>query len=88
MPAAERHLAIHGNHLIALNELDDGIVSGEVTAGLGLAAEAEAWRARLAGSAAAGVTEVVFQPAGDIERELRTFMEMAAATAEATIAAT
>jgi len=88
VPADERHLAIHGNHLIALNELDEGIVTGEVAAGLGLAAGAEAWRARLSGSAAAGVTEVVFQPAGpDIGRELRTFMEMAATTAEARLTA-
>ncbi len=87
LPAAGRHLAIHGSHLVALNELDEGIVSGAVTAGLGLAAEADAWRTRLAASAAAGVTEVVFQPAGDIERELRMFMEMAATTAEATVAA-
>ena len=37
-----------------------------------------AWRQRLEASAAAGVTEVVFQPAGpDIGRELEAFMATA-----------
>jgi len=78
LPASRRHLDIHANHLIGLNDLDRDIVTGDVVAALGVAADATAWRARLAASEAAGVTEVVFQPAGpDIERELRAFADMA-----------
>jgi 5,10-methylenetetrahydromethanopterin reductase len=45
---------------------------------MGLAADADAWRTRLDTAAAAGVTEVVFQPAGpDIPRELRAFVAAA-----------
>jgi 5,10-methylenetetrahydromethanopterin reductase len=77
-PPASRHLDIHANHLIGLNPLDDGLVTGDVVAALGISAEPGAWRQRLAASEAAGVTEVVFQPAGpDIARELEVFMAMA-----------
>jgi 5,10-methylenetetrahydromethanopterin reductase len=45
---------------------------------LGVALDAEAWRAKLAESERAGVTEVVYQPAGpDIPRELRAFAAVA-----------
>jgi 5,10-methylenetetrahydromethanopterin reductase len=77
LPEGRRHLDVHANHLVGLNELDEGIVTGECLAALGVAAGAEAWRTRLRASEEAGVTEVVFQPAGpDIERELRTFAEV------------
>lgn len=86
LPADRRHLALYRGSTLALNELDEGIVTGEVTTALGTAASAEAWQARLAASAAAGVTEVVFQPAGpDIERKLRTFMAMAASVSDAVL---
>jgi 5,10-methylenetetrahydromethanopterin reductase len=78
LPAASRHLDIHASHLVGLNPLDEGVVTGEAMAALGVAAGAGAWRERLAASEAAGVTEVVFQPAGpDIPRELEAFMAMA-----------
>ena len=78
IPAASRHLSLYANSLTALNPLDEGVVTGDVVAALGVAAEPAAWRQRLEASAAAGVTEVVFQPAGpDIGRELEAFMAMA-----------
>ena len=78
LPAARRHLDIHASHLVGLNPLDDGIVTGDAMAALGVVADAGAWRARLSASEAVGVTEVVFQPAGpDIPRELEAFMAMA-----------
>lgn len=74
VPARTRHLAIHANHLVALNELDHGVVTGDVLGPLGVAQDAAGWRARLAVSEQAGVTEIVYQPAGpDIERELHAF---------------
>jgi 5,10-methylenetetrahydromethanopterin reductase len=78
LPDNRRHLDVHANHLVGLNDLDAGIVTGEALVALGLAADERSWRARLEASEAAGVTEVVFQPAGpDIERELRAFAHMA-----------
>jgi 5,10-methylenetetrahydromethanopterin reductase len=78
VPERTRHLAIHANHLVALNDLDRGVVTGEVLGALGVALEASAWRERLAASERAGVTEIVYQPAGpDIERELTVFAHVA-----------
>jgi 5,10-methylenetetrahydromethanopterin reductase len=76
-----RHLAVHEGHLVAANPRDELVL--EAAAALapaftltGTAAEV---RSRAEALAAAGVTELAFQPAGpDIERELRA---MAAALA-------
>jgi 5,10-methylenetetrahydromethanopterin reductase len=78
LPARTRHLAVHDRHLIALNDIDQGIVTGEILASSGLATDANGWRVRLAESERAGVTEIVYQPAGpDIERELTMFAAVA-----------
>lgn len=78
LPARTRHLAVHDRHLIALNDIDQGIVTGEILAASGLATDANGWRIRLAESERAGVTEIVYQPAGpDIERELTAFAAVA-----------
>ncbi|HEX2171048.1 MAG TPA: 5,10-methylene tetrahydromethanopterin reductase, partial [Dehalococcoidia bacterium] len=78
VPLRTRHLATHARHLIGLNDLDQGVVTGDVLRALGVGLDATGWQARLKASEAAGVTEVVYQPAGpDIERELRAFAEMA-----------
>jgi 5,10-methylenetetrahydromethanopterin reductase len=78
VPAERRHLVVHEGHLIAMNEIDRRFVTGEFMAQGGIAAEAEAWRTRLAGMESRGVTEVVYQPAGpDIPRELAAFAEVA-----------
>jgi 5,10-methylenetetrahydromethanopterin reductase len=78
VPARTRHLAVHAGYLVAPNALDQAAVPAEVAAGalgpMGLAADAAAWRARLAAAEQEGVTEIVFQPAGpDLPRELRAF---------------
>jgi 5,10-methylenetetrahydromethanopterin reductase len=78
VPERSRHLAMHTGHLTGLNELDRGIVTGDVLGTMGVALDASAWRARLAASERAGVTEIVYQPAGpDIGRELTAFGAMA-----------
>ena len=78
VPKRVRHLAVHDNHLVGLNALDTGVITGDVMTALGAGAEADAWQARLAACEAAGITEIIYQPAGrNIERELTTFATMA-----------
>ncbi|BBZ10939.1 LLM class flavin-dependent oxidoreductase [Mycobacterium branderi] len=75
-PQNERHLAIHEGHLVKANPRDEPHVADLIpfassTALTGTAAQITEKIDRLA---AAGVTEVVYQPAGsDIARELRAF---------------
>jgi 5,10-methylenetetrahydromethanopterin reductase len=75
-PENERHLAIHEGHLVKANPRDEPHVAELVplvSAGA-LTGSAEQVAARVRDLAAAGVTEVVYQPAGsDIARELRAF---------------
>ena len=77
-PERERHLAVHEGHLIAANERDATVITGETLAMFGSARSASAWRDHLAQHEAAGATEIAYQPAGpDIPGELRRFIEMA-----------
>ena len=75
-PENERHLAIHEGHLVKANPRDEPYVADLIpmaSAGA-LTGTAEQVAARVRDFAAAGVTEVAYQPAGsDIERELRAF---------------
>lgn len=78
IPERERHLAIHDNHLIAMNALDRTVVTGDLLKHLGLARSAAAHRDRLDELQSLGVTEVIYQPAGpDIPRELDAFAGVA-----------
>ncbi len=75
-PEAERHLAIHQGHLVKANPSDEPHVAEllPLASATGLTGTAEQVSERVAQFAAAGVTEVVYQPAGsDVERELRAF---------------
>jgi 5,10-methylenetetrahydromethanopterin reductase len=75
---AERHLAIHELHLIGVNDRDRPFVTPDLIAMFGGAYTPAQLRERLAGLGAAGVTEIVYQPAGpDIERELEAFYDAA-----------
>lgn len=80
-PESERHLAIHEGHLVVANPrdrlvLDQAAPLAKAFTTTGSAAEV---RAKVEALAAAGVTEVAFQPAGpDIERELRVFADAVA----------
>ncbi len=76
LPERTRHLALHDQHLIAVNERDRAFVSGELLAKQGLALDRTGWRARLAALEAQGVTEIAYQPAGpEIPRELEALAE-------------
>ena len=78
-PGPSRHLATHEGHLIAPNERDRAALAEApgFIAGMTFTATAADLRARLDGMAEAGVTEIAYQPAGDMERELRAFAAMA-----------
>ena len=84
---AERHLAVHVQHCVGLNEADEAAWDAGGHAMLEQATvsgTADRVAARLGELAAGGVTELVFQPCGpDIRRELETFMETARAAVPA-----
>jgi 5,10-methylenetetrahydromethanopterin reductase len=77
VPEATRHLAVHDQHLVAVNDHDRPFVGRELLAGS--AFTPAQLRERLDQMADQGVTEIVYQPAGpDIERELAVYAEAAA----------
>ena len=74
VPERVRHLALHDQHLIAINERDRPFVMGELLVKNGLALSKAGWRERMAMLEAQGATEIAYQPAGpQIERELEAF---------------
>jgi 5,10-methylenetetrahydromethanopterin reductase len=73
VPAEERHLAMHDLHLIDVNDRDRPFVTAAQIQGLGKAWTPAQLRERLAGLEAAGVTDIAYQPAGDIPAELEAF---------------
>jgi 5,10-methylenetetrahydromethanopterin reductase len=78
VPEPLRHLALHDQHLIAVNARDEAFVTGELLAKQGLALDPAGWRAKLAALEAQGVTEIAYQPAGpNIPRELEAMAEAA-----------
>ena len=79
-PVHLRHLFTHEDHLVNVTERDRPLLSGEGLSTFTWTAEADVLRARLDQTAAAGTTEMLYQPCGpDVERELRAFMTMATA---------
>jgi 5,10-methylenetetrahydromethanopterin reductase len=87
IPQEERHLAVHAQHCVGLNEADQAAWDAGGHAMLGqatMSGTADELRERLGGLADHGVTELVFQPSGpDTRRELEAFM----ATARSAVAA-
>jgi 5,10-methylenetetrahydromethanopterin reductase len=80
VPADERHLAIHEEHLVTVTERDRPLLDGDLLKSFSWTGEAGEVRMRIDALAEAGATEVLYAPMGpDIPRELRTFMEMATA---------
>lgn len=73
VPARERHLRLHAGHLTVLNEIDREVIVGDALGIAPFVCSASELTARLDRLASQGVTEVAFQPMGDIERELRAF---------------
>jgi 5,10-methylenetetrahydromethanopterin reductase len=83
----ERHLAVHVQHCVGLNEADHAAWDAGGHAMLEhatISGTTDQVAARLGELSAGGVTELVFQPCGpDIRRELEKFMETARAAAPA-----
>lgn len=77
VPTRERHLALHDQHLIAVNDRDRAFVTGEMLAAQKLAQTPDAWKQQLQRFERAGVTEIAYQPAGpDIPGELERFARL------------
>ena len=73
LPAETRHLDLHAGHLTELNDIDRQVVTPEALSITPLTCPAAELPGRLERLAGQGVTEVAFQPMGDVERELRAF---------------
>jgi len=69
----ERHLALHDLHMVDVNERDRPFVTPQHVELMGAAWTPAALRERLAALEAGGVTDIVYQPAGDIPAELEAF---------------
>jgi 5,10-methylenetetrahydromethanopterin reductase len=69
----QRHLGLHRGHLTELNDVDRQVLVAEAMAIAPLVCEARALPDRLGQLGQQGITEVAFQPMGDITRELKTF---------------
>lgn len=77
LPPQSRHLALHEGHLTELNAIDRQVVVGEALRMLPLVCRRGELTGRLDQLAEAGITEIAFQPMGDVARELKTFAQAA-----------
>jgi 5,10-methylenetetrahydromethanopterin reductase len=78
LPAAGRHLATHEGHLVHLSDRDRAALAqgADLLTTFTLTGTADALRERVAQLGSVGVTEIVYQPAGDdIPGELARFIE-------------
>lgn len=76
-PVGQRHLAVHEGHVTNLMPRDRAALdaAGDALATTGWVGTRDELRARAHAAEAAGTKEILFTPAGDIEREMRTFAE-------------
>ncbi|HTK17023.1 MAG TPA: LLM class flavin-dependent oxidoreductase [Acidimicrobiia bacterium] len=80
VPEAQRHLAVHEDHLVRVTDRDRPLLNGDLLRAFTWTGSAGELRARLEPLEASGVTEILYAPMGpDVPRELRTFAEMARA---------
>jgi 5,10-methylenetetrahydromethanopterin reductase len=78
-PVHERHLAVHDGHCLHLNAADTAAWDAgahTLTTTVTLTGTISELKHRVAELADRGVTEVVYQPAGDVPSELETFAEV------------
>jgi 5,10-methylenetetrahydromethanopterin reductase len=76
VPDRERHLAVHAGHLIAMNDADGAAWDAgahTILEHVTLTGTAESVLDKVRALATQGATEVLYQPAGDIPRELERF---------------
>jgi 5,10-methylenetetrahydromethanopterin reductase len=80
LPAAERHLAIHEDHLVRVTDRDRPLLDGGLLSAFTWTGPAAEVRMRIDALEDAGATEILYAPMGpDVPRELRAFLEMATA---------
>ncbi len=80
-PEGERHLAVHSQHCVGLNDADNAAwdAGGNVTLrDVTVSGDRAQVRDKLEQLSAAGITEIVYQPCGpEIDRELERFYDVA-----------
>jgi 5,10-methylenetetrahydromethanopterin reductase len=80
-PEGERHLAVHSQHCVGLNEADSAAWDARGNGTLRdvtLSGDRSQVRDKLERLVAAGITEIVYQPCGpEIDRELERFHDVA-----------
>jgi 5,10-methylenetetrahydromethanopterin reductase len=83
IPGRERHLAVHDQHLVGLNDADQAAWAAGSWAAIPittLTGSVAQLRERLSAFADQGITEIVYQPTGpDIAGELEAFIHVASA---------
>ncbi|MEZ5375685.1 MAG: LLM class flavin-dependent oxidoreductase [Acidimicrobiales bacterium] len=72
-----RHLALHTGHLTVMNDIDRQVITGSAMHVAPLTVHGSELPGRIQRLADQGVTEIAFQPMGDIERELQVFADAA-----------
>lgn len=76
IPDDTRHLVLHEGHLTVMNDVDRQVVTPEAAASLTpLTGTVDQVRAYVESLITAGVTEIAFQPVGNVEDELHTMAE-------------
>lgn len=76
IPEETRHLTLHEGHLTVMNDIDRAVMTPAGAAALSpLTGTPDQVREKAKHLAEAGMTEIAFQPVGDIETELRTMAE-------------
>ena len=75
-PEGERHLAVHEGHFVTVTDRDRPLLdaAGPAILSAGLTGDAASIRDKVAAAGAAGITEVLYSPAGsDIPGEIEAF---------------
>jgi len=80
VPEEERHLHIHSGHLTQLNDIDREVVVGDSMFLSPFTLHEAEVKDRIDELESHGITEIAYQPMGDIEREMKTFAKAAALT--------
>jgi 5,10-methylenetetrahydromethanopterin reductase len=76
IPEDFRHLALHEGHLTKMNPIDRQVMTHEAAASIApLTGTVAQIRDRVAQLISVGMTEIAFQPVGDVEEELATMAE-------------
>ena len=77
VPEDSRHLRVHEGHLTHLNDIDREVVVGESMFLSPFTLNESEVVNQITELEAHGITEIAYQPMGDIEREMRTFASAA-----------